>query len=70
MGYEEKCGESSMKTGDLIQDKNYHGPVAIVLTIKDRRTKTPYQVLCSDGNIIWFDKEYIENDCEVICEKR
>jgi hypothetical protein len=58
------------KVGDLIRDKRWpEDGYAVIISIGDRRTKTPYRVYCIDLDILEsFPKDYIEQDCVVINE--
>jgi len=58
-----------MKIGDLIVDKDYPSEPGIILDKRDSDVCT-YRVLSDSGTIQWFEREYIENDCEVISESR
>ena len=58
-----------MKVGDLIVDKEYPDEVGIILDKRDSDVAT-YRVLSDSGQIMWFEREYIENDCELISESR
>ena len=58
-----------MKIGDLIKEGEW-GEVGLIINIKDRRLKEPYGVLCPNGKLLWFSKEYIEGECEVVSEAR
>jgi hypothetical protein len=60
-----------MKVGDLIVDKEYPDEPGIILEKRDSEVggKT-YRVLNDRGDVEWFGKRYIENDCEVISESR
>ena len=59
-----------MKVGDLIRDKRWpEDGWAIITEIKDRRKKNPYRLYCFDnGEDNWFEKDYVEQECEVINE--
>ena len=57
-----------MKIGDLIKDKEFPDELGLVVDVRDRRTKTPYLILCPNGSADWFSKEYIEFQCEVASE--
>ena len=61
-----------MKVGDLIRDKRWNDATShgIIVRIDDLRTKEPYHVLCFNGKIIPFPKQYIQDECEVISESR
>lgn len=58
-----------MKVGDLIVDKEYPDEVGIIVDKRDSDVAT-YRVLNDSGQIMWFEREYIENDCEIISEVR
>ena len=61
-----------MKVGDLIQEKGYPtDPPGLIVSIGDLRTKKPYKVLCFHASTpIAFSKKYIQEECEVISERR
>ena len=58
-----------MKVGDLIRDKRWHEDgYAIIVAIEIGRIE-PYWVYCCDlGQMQWFPKHYIEQECEVVNE--
>ena len=62
-----------MKVGDLIQDKKTKD-VGLILEIDSSKTSPwngisePYLVLGTSGNQSWLEKEYVEQDTEVINE--
>ena len=58
-----------MKVGDLIVDKDYPDEPGIILDTRNSDVCT-YRVLNDSGAILWFEREYIENHCEVISESR
>ena len=64
-----------MKVGDLIQDKKTKD-VGLILEIDPCKaspwsdTLTPYLVLGTSGNQSWLEREYVEQDTEVISENR
>lgn len=58
-----------MKVGDLIRDLA-GGELGFIVSVRDRRRRTPYNVLCADGVTRWLPKLYIEHECEVIDESR
>ena len=58
-----------MKVVDLIADKEYPDEFGIVLDKRDSDVGT-YRILNHSGQIIWMEREYVENDCEVISESR
>ena len=61
-----------MQVGDLIRDKRWREDGwAIIVEIKDRRKKNPYRLYCfNNGKDYWFEKDYVEQECEVINENR
>ena len=61
-----------MKVGDLIREKEFKkGPPGIILEVGDLRKKKPYKVYCfAWGEILAFEKKYIQEECEVISESR
>ena len=56
-----------MKVGDLTVDKEYPNEPGLILEVGDDDT---YRVLCPNGHMSWFSKDYIEHDCEVVSEGR
>ena len=44
-----------------------HPKVGIIIDKRDSDVGT-YRVLNDSGQIMWFEREYIENDCEIISE--
>lgn len=64
-----------MKVGDLIQDKKTRD-VGLIVEVDPNKASpwngilTPYLVLGTGGNQDWLEKEYIEQDTEVINEDR
>ena len=58
-----------MKVGDLIVEREYPDEPGIIIDKRNSDVCT-YRVLNYAGQIIWFEREYIENDCEVISEVR
>ncbi len=59
----------SVKVGDLIVDKEYPDEFGIIIDKRNSDVGT-YRVLNDTGQIMWFEREYIEHDCEVISEAR
>lgn len=60
----------NMNVGDLIVDKEYpNQDWGLILDKRDSDVGT-YRVLCDSGTIVWLEKKYVENDCEVISESR
>tara|TARA_Y100000296_G_C4957242_1_gene149200 strand:- start:24 stop:215 length:192 start_codon:yes stop_codon:yes gene_type:complete len=61
-----------MKIGDLVREREYPEVGLIVDETKHHamfRTMTPcYAVLTPTGSVEWFEKEYIETECEVVSE--
>lgn len=57
-----------MQVGDLIREKEFpEDSCGVIVHIGDLRTKKPYKVYCSAwGAIEAFDKEYIQERCEII----
>ena len=58
-----------MKVGDLIVDKEYPNEPGIIIDKRDSDVCT-YRILNDSGAIMWFERKYIENHCEVISESR
>ena len=60
----------SVKVGDLIREKDFpDDPCAcgLIVAVGDLRTKKPYKVFSSYwGKILSFEKQYIQNDCEIV----
>jgi len=56
-----------VKVGDLIVDKEYPDEPGIIIDKRDSDVGT-YRVLNDTGTVMWFEREYIENDCEIISE--
>jgi hypothetical protein len=55
-----------VKVGDLIKEKIYP-EVGLLVKIKDETyCRTPYGILCPNGNVSWFTKAYIEEECEIV----
>ena len=54
-----------MKVGDLIVDKEYPKEPGLILNKRNSDVCT-YRVLNDSGTIMWFEREYIENNCEII----
>ena len=63
-----------MKIGDLIKEREYPEVGLIVGKMEDdamfRTLTATYAVLTPIGTVEWFEKEYIENECEVVSESR
>ena len=60
-----------MKPGDLIREYGFENdPPGLLLEIKDRRKSEPYIILCANGRIMKFSKDYIETVCYVASEAR
>ena len=63
-----------MKIGDLIKEHEYPEVGLIVGKMEDdamfRTLTATYAVLTPIGTVEWFEKEYIENECEVVSESR
>ena len=63
-----------MKIGDLIKEREYPEVGLIVGEAEDdamfRTLTATYAVLTPIGTVEWFEKEYIENECEVVSESR
>ena len=61
-----------MKVGDLIREKAFPNDArAIILEVGDLREKEPYKVYCfAWGEILAFEKKYIQEECEVISGSR
>ncbi len=61
-----------MKIGDLIREREYPEVGLIVGKMKDdamfRTLTATYAVLTPVGSVEWFEKEYIEKECEVVSE--
>ena len=57
-----------MQVGDLIKDKRFpEDGTAIIVAMKDRRYKFCYKLYCTDtGQVEWFAKTYVEQQCIVI----
>ena len=63
-----------MKVGDLIRDRDY-SEVGLIVGYAEHdemfRTTTPcYAILTPIGSVEWFEKEYVEAECEIISESR
>ncbi len=60
-----------MQLGDLIADKQYPNEDWGIIIYKDPHGDVnAYRVLCNTGTIMWFPKEYVENDCRNISEAK
>ncbi len=59
-----------MKAGDLIVDKEYPYEVGTIVYKDEHGDVNAYRVLTPFGKLMYFSKQYIENDCEVISEGR
>jgi len=63
-----------VKIGDLIKEREYPEVGLIVGKMEDdamfRTLTATYAVLTPTGTVEWFEKEYIENECEVVSESR
>lgn len=61
-----------MKVGDLIREKAFPNDArAIIVEVGDLRKKKPYKVYCfAWGEILAFEKKYIQEECEVLSESR
>jgi hypothetical protein len=63
-----------VKIGDLIKEREYPEVGLIVGKMEDdamfRTLTATYAVLTPIGTVEWFEKEYIENECEVVSESR
>jgi len=61
-----------MKVGDLVREKQFPEDVCgIIVEVGDLRKKKPYKVFCPVwGEILDFEKKYIQEQCEVISESR
>ncbi len=58
-----------MKVGDLIKDVQY-SEVGLIIDKRDKSDVCTYRVINQWGTVSWFPREYIENDCKVVCESR
>ena len=58
-----------MKVGDLIADKEYPDEFALIIDKRDSDVGT-YRILNYSGSIMWLEREYVEDYCEVISEGR
>ena len=65
-----------MKVGDLLVD-SHSGDIGLLIAINYetpqmsyRNMPRPYFVMDLDGKAHWYEREYIEKDCEVISERR
>ena len=58
-----------MEVGDLIKEFEFP-EVGLIVKIKDHTCRTPYGVLCPDGQVQWFTAAYIEEKCEVLSASR
>ena len=58
-----------MKIGDLIVDKEYPNEPGIIIDKRDSDVCT-YRILNDSGTVMWFERKYIESNCEVISESR
>ena len=68
MGIDVVC-EGSMKVGDLIRDKRWHEDGYAIIVAIDFTSNEPYWVYCCDlQRMQWFEKDYIEQECEVVNE--
>ena len=59
-----------MKVGDLIVDKLYPDEVGTIVYKDEHGDVNAYKVLTPFGRLVYFSKQYIENDCELISESR
>jgi hypothetical protein len=64
-----------MKVGDILQDREY-GDIGLVVKIdKEREKNHPFPrnhliLNCEYGNLVWLEKDYLFEECEVINEER
>ena len=58
-----------MKVGDLIKEVEYP-EVGLIIEINLNQKHAPYCLLCPNGDITWFSRQYVEEKCEVISESR
>tara|TARA_B100000287_G_C19961600_1_gene514682 strand:+ start:155 stop:346 length:192 start_codon:yes stop_codon:yes gene_type:complete len=54
-----------VKIGDLIVDLLYPEEVGIILDKRDSDVAT-YKILNIFGHATWFERKYIEDECEVV----
>ena len=61
-----------MKIGDLIREREYSEVGLIVGELAEypELVRPCYAVLTPTGNVEWFEKTYLENECEVVSESR
>ena len=54
--------------GDLITDEEYPSDgIAVIVGVGDRRKKKrAYKVLCPSGEVVEFDRDYIEYQCRTL----
>ena len=54
--------------GDLVADEEYPSDgIAVIVEVGDRRKmKKVYKVLCPSGEVIEFDRDYIEYQCRTL----
>jgi hypothetical protein len=58
-----------MKVGDMVREKGYPD-IGLILDKVDKSDVVTYRIMLDTGTVMWFPREYIENDCEVISESR
>ena len=59
-----------MKVGDLIVDKECSYAFGIIVYKDEYGDVNAYRVLASNGKLDYFSKDFVENGCEVISERR
>ena len=56
-----------MKVGDLIKEIEYP-EVGLIVAVDFNQKHAPYRLLCPNGDLTWFSRQYVEEKCEVISE--
>lgn len=56
-----------MKVGDLIKEIEYP-EIGLIIAVDFSQKHAPYRLLCPNGDVTWFSRQYVEEKCEVISE--
>ena len=55
--------------GDLVKEVEYP-EIALIAEVNFNQAHAPYRLLCPNGKLTWFSRQYVEEKCEVISESR